>query len=99
MSEQLILFETAQEANDDGSFTLRPKKVSLGGEKSAKWVAKFLRMHVQTVYRLCELGEENGGLKAYKMTPSAKGNSAWRVDWASVASYKQRRREQDALDY
>jgi hypothetical protein len=93
MASQLMLFETVQTANADGSFTVRPKAIAVTREIGAGRAAKILGLHVETVYRLCELGEEHGGLKAWKL-PSARGNAKWRIDWESVAGYKQRRQRQ-----
>jgi hypothetical protein len=90
VKDQLMLFETVQTANADGSFTVRPKRVTIVKEIGAKRAAKILGFHPDTVRRLCELGEEMGGLKAYK-NPSERGNAMWRIDWVSVTSYKARR--------
>lgn len=90
MASQLMLFETIQTANTDGSFTVRPKAVTVTREIGAKRAGKLIGVHVETIYRLCELGEDHGGLKAFKL-PSARGNAKWRIDWESAAGYKQRR--------
>lgn len=90
---QLMLFEALQTQNADGSFTIRPKRVEVTREIGAKRAAKILGLHEKTVHRLCELGEENGGLKAYKL-PSKRGNAKWRIDWQSCVTYKERRRAQ-----
>jgi hypothetical protein len=93
MASQLMLFETVQTANADGSFTVRPKRVEITREIDAKKAAKLIGVHVETIYRLCELGEDHGGLKAWKL-PSLRGNAKWRIDWESAAGYKQRRERQ-----
>ncbi len=90
MASQLMLFDTTQTQNADGSFTLRPKRVEILREVGAGRAAKILGLHVETIYRLCELGPEAGGLKAWKL-PSERGNAKWRIDWESVAAYKERR--------
>jgi hypothetical protein len=90
MASQLMLFDTIQTANPDGSFTIKPKRVQLMDEISAKRAAKIIGVHVETIYRLCELGEEHGGLKAWKL-PSERGNAKWRIDWESAVGYKERR--------
>lgn len=90
---QLTLFETIQTANADGSFTLRPKRVSDMREIGAARAAAILGVHVETVYRLCELGEEAGGLRAWKL-PSLRGNAKWRISWESAAGFRQRRERQ-----
>lgn len=87
---QLMLFETVQVANPDGSFTVRPKRIEITREIGASRAAKIIGVHVETIYRLCELGEADGGLKAWKL-PSVRGNAKWRIDWESAAGYKQRR--------
>jgi hypothetical protein len=87
---QLMLFETVQVANGDGSFTVRPKAIAITREIGARRAAKILGLHVQTVHRLCQLGEKAGGLKAWQL-PSERGNAKWRIDWESVAGYKARR--------
>jgi len=87
---QLMLFETIQTANPDGSFTVRPRRVEILREIGAKRAAAMIGCHVETIYRLCELGEESGGLKAWKL-PSRRGNAKWRIDWESAAGYKRRR--------
>lgn len=89
-SAQLMLFETVSVANGDGSFTVRPKAVSIVPEVGAKRAAKMLGLHIETIYRFCELGEEHGGLRAYKL-PSERGNAKWRIYWDSVTGYKSRR--------
>jgi hypothetical protein len=93
MASQLMLFETIQTANADGSFTVRPKAIAVTREIGAKRAAKLIGLHVETIYRLCELGEEHGGLKAWKL-PSERGNAKWRIDWESAAGYKARRERQ-----
>ena len=92
MATQMMLFQTESVANADGSFTVRPKAVRIENEIRAKKAAKILGMSVDTVQRLCELGEKGGGLKAYQ-NPSKRGNAPWRIDWESVMTYKERRRE------
>lgn len=90
MASQLMLFETVQTAHADGSFTVRPKAVAVTREIDAKRAGKLIGVHIETIYRLCELGEAAGGLKAWKL-PSVRGNAKWRIDWESAAGYKQRR--------
>lgn len=90
---QMMLFETVQTANADGSFTIRPKAVAVTREINAHRAAKLIGVHVKTVHRLCELGEEDGGLSAWKL-PSVRGNAKWRIDWQSCVTYKERRRAQ-----
>jgi hypothetical protein len=88
--DQLLLWETTQVANTDGSFTVRPKRVAITPEIGSKKAGRILGFHYKTVHRLCELGEAGGGLKAYKL-PSARGNAKWRIYWQSVMEYKERR--------
>ena len=90
MSGQLMLFETIQTDNGDGSFTVRPKAVRVTREIRAKRAAKILCVHVETIHRLCELGERHGGLRAYKL-PSRRGNAPWRIDWEYLMGYKAKR--------
>jgi len=90
---QLVLFEAIQTANADGSFTVRPKRIEITHEIGARRAAKLIGLHVETIYRLCELGEEAGGLKAWKL-PSIRGNAKWRIDWQSAVGYKERRARQ-----
>jgi hypothetical protein len=87
---QLMLFEAVQTANADGSFTVRPRRIEVTREIGARRAAKIIGQHVETIYRLCELGEEHGGLKAFK-NPSDRGNAKWRIDWESAMGYKARR--------
>ena len=87
---QLMLFEAVQTANADGSFTVRPKRIEITREITAKRAARIIGQHVETIYRLCELGEEHGGIKAFK-NPSERGNAKWRIDWESAMGYKARR--------
>ncbi len=89
MASQLMLFETVSTDNGDGSFTVRPQAVRVEREVSSKRAASILGVYVKTVWRLCELGEEHGGLKAYKL-PSKRGNAPWRIDWAYLMTYKER---------
>lgn len=90
MASQLMLFETIQTAHADGSFTVRPKAVAVVREIGAARAGKLIGVHVETIYRLCELGEEHGGLRGWKL-PSARGNAKWRIHWESAVTYKQRR--------
>jgi hypothetical protein len=90
---QMMLFEAVQTANGDGSFTVRPKAVAVVREIGAERAGKILGLHVKTIHRLCELGEEHGGLKAYKL-PAKRGNAKWRIDWQSTVTYKARREAQ-----
>lgn len=91
-SAQMMLFEAVQTANPDGSFTVKPRKIAIVSEIGVKRAARILKMHADTVRRLCELGEAAGGLKAYK-NPSVRGNAMWRIDWESCAGYKARRQD------
>ncbi len=61
MNSQLMLFETVTAVNGDGSFTVRPKAVRVTREVRAKRAAKILGVHVETIHRLCDLGEEWDG--------------------------------------
>lgn len=92
MASQMMMFQTESLDNGDGSFTVRPRKVRIVKELKAKRAAAILGVHVQTIYRLCELGHEHGGLRAYKL-PSARGNASWRIDWEFLMGYKERRQE------
>ena len=85
-----MLFEAVQTANADGSFTVRPRRIEITREITAKRAARIIGQHVETIYRLCELGEEHGGIKAFK-NPSDRGNAKWRIDWESAMGYKTRR--------
>lgn len=94
MASQLMLFETIQTANGDGSFTIRPKRVETTQEIGWKRAAKIIGVKSKkSIYRLCELGEEHGGLKAWKL-PTERGNGKWRIDWQSCVTYKERRERQ-----
>lgn len=42
-----------------------------------------------TIHRLCQLGEVNGGLAAWKKT-TPKGNSPWRISLKSVLEFPDR---------
>ncbi len=90
-----VAFEVDQVRNADGSITVRPRKVKVMREIGAKQAAKMLGLHVETIYRLCDLGEEGGGLAAWKL-PSARGNAKWRIDWQSVTGYQGRRQAEAA---
>lgn len=90
---QMMLFEAVQTAHADGSFTVRPRAVAITREIGAQRAGKILGLHAKTVHRLCELGEDAGGLKAFKL-PSARGNAKWRIDWQSCVTYKTRRERQ-----
>lgn len=87
---QLMLFEAVQTANADGTFTVKPKRIAISREIGVKRAARMLEMHADTVRRLCELGEDGGGIKAFK-NPSTRGNAKWRIDWESCMGYKARR--------
>ena len=90
MNSQLMLFETVQTDNGDGSFTVRPKAVRIVKEIRVKRAMKILGYSKREVIRLCQLGENFGGLKAYKL-PSRKGNAPWRIDWEYCVGYKAKR--------
>ena len=86
---QLMLFEAVQTANADGSFTVRPKRLTHGKEIGARAAARMLGFKDrETVYRLIELGE----IRAWK-PKSERGNGKWRIEWESVAGYKAARLE------
>ena len=93
MASQLMLFETTQTDNGDGSFTVRPKAVKVTREIRVKKAMGILGYSKDEVTRLCQLGHEFGGLDAYKL-PSKRGNAPWRIDWESVVRYKERRKAQ-----
>lgn len=84
---QLLLFEVVQTAHADGSFTVRPKRLTDGREIGSKQAAKMLGLHRQTISDLCAAGE----LEAWK-TASVRGNAKWRIAWQSVIDYKARRK-------
>jgi len=90
MGNQMMLFETDTRDNGDGSFTVRPKAIKIEREIRAKKAARILGVHVDTVRRLCELGEEHGGLRSYQL-PSERGNAPWRIDWEFLMRYKESR--------
>lgn len=84
-----MLFEAVQTANADGSFTVRPKRLTHGKEIGARAAARMLGFKDrETVYRLIELGE----IRAWK-PKSERGNGKWRIEWESVAGYKAARLE------
>jgi excisionase family DNA binding protein len=86
---QTLLFEVEQTRHQDGSFTVRPKRLTDGREIGVAAAAKMLGFRDrETVYRLIELGE----IRAWK-PKSARGNGKWRIDWNSVAEYKAARLE------
>lgn len=87
---QMVLFEVEQTSHADGSFTVRPKAVAVTREIGAGKAGKMLGLCKEAIYRLCELGEEGGGLKAWQL-PSARGNAKWRIDWQSAIGYRERR--------
>lgn len=87
MANQMMLFETETRDNGDGSFTVRPKAIKIEREVRVKKAAKILGVGKDTVRRLCELGEEHEGLRAYQM-PSKRGNAPWRIDWEFLVRYK-----------
>ena len=91
MNAQLMLFETVQTDNGDGSFTVRPKAVRIVKEIRVKKAMGILGYSKDEVTRLCQLGAEHGGLDAYKL-PSKNGNAPWRIDWESVVRYKENRK-------
>lgn len=86
---QILLFEVEQTRHQDGSFTVRPKRLTDGREIGVAQAAKMLGFRDrETIYRLLELGEIRG------WKPSSKrGNGKWRIDWQSVADYKAARLE------
>lgn len=90
MNAQLMLFETIQTDNGDGTFTIKPKAVRIEKEIRVKKAMRMLGKTREKILHLCQLGEEHGGLKAYK-DPTERGNSPWRIDWESAIRYKERR--------
>ncbi len=93
MASQMMLFETETRDNGDGSFTLRPKAVRIEREIRVKKAAKILGYGKDAVRRLCELGEDHGGLRAYQL-PSERGNAPWRIDWEFLMRYKESRQRE-----
>jgi excisionase family DNA binding protein len=91
-TEQLLMFEIEQVRHADGSFTVKPKRLTDGREVTTRQAAKMLGLHRQTVSDLCQLGAKDGGLEAWK-TQSKRGNAKWRIAWQSVMDYKSRRAE------
>jgi hypothetical protein len=90
MASQTMLFETDTRDNGDGSFTIRPKAVRIEREIGTKRAMRILGFSKYEVHRLCQLGEEYGGINAYKH-PTMRGNGHWKIDWQSVMTYKARR--------
>lgn len=84
---QLLLFEVEQTAHADGSFTVKPKRLTDGREIGTRQACRMLGLHRQTVSDLCAAGE----LEAWK-TQSKRGNAKWRIAWQSVIDYKARRK-------
>jgi excisionase family DNA binding protein len=81
---QIMLFEVEQTRHQDGSITVRPRRLTDGREIGAVAAAKMLGFRDrETIYRLIELGE----IRAWKPR-SERGNGKWRIDWNSVAEYK-----------
>ena len=84
---QILLFEVEQTRHGDGSFTVRPKRLTDGREIGVAQAAKMLGFKDrETVYRLIELGE----IRAWK-PKSERGNGKWRIDWQSVVDYRSAR--------
>jgi excisionase family DNA binding protein len=84
---QILLFEVEQTRHGDGSFTVRPKRLTDGREIGVGQAARMLGFKDrETVYRLIDLGE----IKAWK-PKSERGNGKWRIDWQSVVDYKSSR--------
>lgn len=80
---------TEQTKNPDGSITLRPVAVDDQREIGTAQAGKMLGLGREAIYRLCDLGEKAGGLKAWKL-PCARGNSHWRISLGSVLSLRVR---------
>ena len=87
MASQMMLFATETEAQKDGSFVVRPRRLIDGKEISARKAAELLGFRDKdTIFRLVELGE----LRGWK--PQAlRGNGKYRIDLGSVMDYKARR--------
>lgn len=81
---QLFLFEVEQERHQDGSFTVRPRRLTddrwIGVAQAARILGFKDR---ETIYRLIEIGE----IVAWK-PKTVRGNGKWRISWQSVADYK-----------
>lgn len=85
---QILLFEVEQTRHQDGSFTVRPKRLTDGREIDVKQAMKMLGFRDrETIYGLIESGE----IEAWK-PKSERGNGKWRISWQSVADYKASRK-------
>lgn len=87
MKKTTLAMRAEQTTNADGSITIRPVAMADGRDIRSGKAAEMLGVCRETIYLLCELGEENGGLRAWKL-PSARGNSPWRISLASVLEYR-----------
>lgn len=85
-----VAIRAEQTVNNDGTITIRAVElVTEDRDIRAADAGKRLGLHPKTIHHLCELGEEFGGLKAWKM-PNARENAPWRISLASVLSFKDR---------
>ncbi len=85
-TKQLILFESEQSVNQDGSITVRPKRMCTGQEVDVQRACKLLGFKDrESIYRLIDQRE----LKGWK-PDSKRGNGKWRIDLQSVLDYKAR---------
>ncbi len=85
---QLALFEFEQTALPDGSFVVKPRRLTDGREITVQAAAKMLGFKDRhAIYRLIDLGE----IEAWKPA-TERGNGKWRIAWQSVADYKSRMR-------
>jgi excisionase family DNA binding protein len=87
MASKTLLFETTHEAQPDGSFIVKPKRLADGREISAKAAAGMLGYRDrETVYAMIASGEIKGWKPATR-----RGNGKYRIDLASVIAYKESR--------
>ncbi len=83
----MLLFEVEQTKLPDGSFVVKPKRLTDGREIGTRQAAKMLGLHRQTVSELCSTGQ----LEAWKLK-SKRGNAKWRIAWQAVIDYKAARK-------
>src|SRR5690606_26693800 len=85
--QQQFLFFAEQTSHEDGSFTVRPRRLVDDVEISVERAKKMLGFKDrETVYRMLKAGRLRGW-----QPETDRGNGKWRVYLASVLDYKARR--------
>ena len=87
--KKTLAVQALQTTHADGSITVKVIALADDREIRAAGAAKILGLARETIYGLCRIRAERGGLSAWQ-TESARGNTPWRISLQSVLDYKAR---------